>query len=79
MKTPLKLTRRDLCFLCGSRAAFLSRHEAATAWLTLARDLETLSERDLPKFRDLITAIRAATIHARSQTTGRTSREKSIH
>jgi hypothetical protein len=56
------VTRRDLCDLVGQRAAQLSDRQATAAWRSLARDMEQLGEKDVPKFRDVIRAIRAATI-----------------
>jgi len=58
-----KLNRRDRCWLVGRRAARLSEDGAVTAWGILSAYLEhTLSERDVPKFNDLIGVIRTATI-----------------
>jgi hypothetical protein len=59
------MTRRDQCYLVGRRASFLVGAQAATAWSALAQRLEAMSEMDIPKFRDLLTAIRTATIVAR--------------
>lgn len=57
------MTRRDLCALVGRRAArIVDDTEAAKAWRTLSAAVEELAERDVPKFRDLIDAIRKATI-----------------
>ncbi len=57
--------RRDLCFFIGRRANNLTPPQAAEAWFRLARHLESLGERDLPKFHDLAAGIRAATITAK--------------
>lgn len=62
-----RLTRRDRCFVNGSRAVRLSEEQAARAWRELATRLGEMAERDVPKFNDLLEAIRAATIHARKQ------------
>jgi hypothetical protein len=61
MKRP---TRRDLCAIVGDRAAQLSDAQSSRAWRALAREVADLGERDIPKFRDLITAIRRAHIAA---------------
>jgi hypothetical protein len=56
------MTRRDKCYLTGIRAAKLTPPQAACAWETLARRLESMGDMDVPKFRDLLGGIRAATI-----------------
>lgn len=56
-------TRRDMCYLVGRRAGRLNTVQAAQAWAFLARNMERMGELDVPKFSDLITTIRAATIH----------------
>lgn len=56
-----RLTRRDRCYLVGKRALTLTDREAA--WRIVAELLnEEMAERDVPKFEDLIGAIRGATI-----------------
>lgn len=72
MKTPtsLRMTRRDMCHMIGLRARKLGPVESVEAWLFLAARLEDeLSTRDLPKFIDLLQAIRAATIQAKKKST----------
>ncbi len=59
----MKAPRRDRCYFVGRRAHTLSPPQAAEAWYLLAERVEALGDRDLPKYRDLITAIRDATIH----------------
>lgn len=56
------MTRRDKCRLVGLRAHRINDAQAARAWKVLAAELEQLGERDLPKFRDVLKAIRTATI-----------------
>jgi hypothetical protein len=64
MRTHRQLTRRDECAIIGERAARLSPAQAAQAWLSLATQLENLCEKDVPKYKDLIVSIRAATVIA---------------
>lgn len=59
------IPRRDICYAVGRRARTLSRMQSAAAWQDLADHIENLSEKDIPKFRDLLHAIRAATIYAK--------------
>jgi hypothetical protein len=58
------MTRRDKCHLVGKRAGMLNDAQAVIAWKCLALDLDALGETDLPKFKHLLRAIRAATIAA---------------
>lgn len=60
-----RLARRDQCFVVGNRAVRLNDIEAAAAWRELATRLGEMGDRDMPKFADLLGAIRAATIHAK--------------
>jgi hypothetical protein len=46
----------------------------ADAWAELIAQLEELSDRDLPKYRDLVDAIRAATIAGRRKPNTETKR-----
>ena len=62
--------RRDQCYLVGRRASLLTPAQSVEAWLTLAKRLEMMGEMDIPKYRDLITTIRAATIVARKKHPG---------
>jgi hypothetical protein len=55
-------TRRDYCYAVGIRAAKLSPRQSQKAWESLARQLEAMGEKDIPKFWDVLAAIRAATI-----------------
>lgn len=54
------LTRRDLCLLYGRRMARLSPERAAAAWFKLGERLEAMGDLDVPKFDDLLVAIRVA-------------------
>jgi transcriptional regulator GlxA family with amidase domain len=56
------MTRRDMCYFIGKRAGLLSTRDAAVAWRNLARVVEGFGEKDVPKFIDLLMAIRRATI-----------------
>lgn len=60
-----KLTRRDRCWLVGIRASLLSDAAGARAWMELAARLQSLENKDVPKFDDLLGAVRSATIAAR--------------
>jgi len=61
--------RRDLCYFVGKRALTLTPLQMTYAWDMLARQLHhRLGEMDLPKFVNLISLIRAATIKAKSVT-----------
>jgi hypothetical protein len=62
-----RLTRRDRCFVTGSRAIRLTDPEAVKAWRELSTRLGEMADRDVPKFNDLLDAIRAATIHGRKK------------
>jgi hypothetical protein len=59
------MTRRDRCYLVGRRAEWLSPMHAAQAWWKLSRELQELGEKDVPKFNDLLTAIRRITIEVK--------------
>jgi hypothetical protein len=61
-----KLTRRDHIYLTGLRAEKLTPKQAATAWHSMALRLEELGKKDIPKYRDVITAIRLATIDGKT-------------
>lgn len=56
-----------MCFSVGRRAAFLDPEKAAAAWKILAEHLEAMGEMDVPKFRDLVKAIRDANIAAKRE------------
>jgi hypothetical protein len=51
--------------LLGRRAAKLTNNQAVYAWLQLANQLEGLGDKDVPKFHDLVVAIRAGILGAR--------------
>ncbi len=70
------MTRRDRCHLTAKRAQKLTRGESAYAWFVVAAHLEALGDPErtahqVPKFKDLLRAIRKATIAARSWGRGR--------
>lgn len=62
---PKKLSRRDRCYLIGRRGKTLSEKNMANAWGLLCQSMVELGERDVPKFEDVIAAIRTATVRAR--------------
>ena len=61
------MTRRDRCYLFGRRACRLSPEEARRAWQSLALQVEALGEKDVPKFNDLLIAVRVATVGAKGK------------
>lgn len=61
-----KIPRRDKVFLAGQRMGRLTANQAAHAWGRLAHELYDLSEADIPKFADILKAIRQSTIYGRS-------------
>lgn len=64
-------TRRDRCHLIGRRAGKLNLWEAGHAWLHLAAKLEDIlgspEPGRLPKFNDLLIAVRVATVIGKSR------------
>lgn len=56
------MTRRDMCYMVGKRGARLTGKRAEKAWECLCRQVEALGEKDMPKYFDLLVAIRAATL-----------------
>jgi hypothetical protein len=64
MKSTFK-NRRDMCFSVGRRAGLLNPQQAAVAWAELSRQLEGMGDMDVPKFRDVMDAIRSGTIAGR--------------
>ncbi len=58
------LTRRDRCYLFGRRAVRLTPPQAAEAWYALAEKVVEMGEMDVPKFNDLLIAVRVATVRA---------------
>lgn len=55
------MTRRDKCHRLGRLGGRLKPATAAQAWMILMADLEDdLSERDIPKFENLLAAIQSA-------------------
>jgi hypothetical protein len=61
---PKRMPRRDWCLLVGNRGQHLNERQAAEAWYRLCRYLWDMGERDVPKYNDLITAIRKSIIFA---------------
>ena len=59
------MTRRDRCYLLARRGMRLHIVSQAVAWESLCSQLEELGEKDVPKFHDVIHAIRRAIITAR--------------
>ncbi len=57
------MTRRDKCALVGKRASLLEPAQAKEAWYQLAILLDGMGDKDVPKFNDLLRAIRQSTIH----------------
>ncbi len=55
-------TRRDRCYVFARRAARLTPHQSANAWFAFTERLEELGAADMPKFADILTAFRAATV-----------------
>lgn len=56
------MTRRDQCYLVGRRARTCSIAQAAAAWTDLSARIEAMGDLDIPKFRDVLYAIRKATL-----------------
>lgn len=63
MKTP----RSDRCYAAGVRARKLDETRAIAAWRHLSESLIDLGDHPLPKFENLLRAIRSATISVRQQ------------
>lgn len=63
------MTRRDKCVLVGKRASLLDPAQAREAWYQLAILLDGMGEKDIPKFNDLLRAIRLSTIYGASRLT----------
>jgi hypothetical protein len=64
MKSTVK-TRRDMCYVIGKRAALLKPAQAALAWASLSEQIEAMGSLDIPKFINVLSAIRTATIKGR--------------
>lgn len=60
------MNRRDRLYCIAKRGMLLPLSEKASAWNILMDLLDHLSERQLPKYRDVITAIRKAQISTRT-------------
>lgn len=59
------MTRRDKCWLVGRRAKKINQAiVAAQAWATLAEKIEDMGDMDMPKFNDLLNAVRQSHLHA---------------
>ena len=59
--------RRDLCHELGTQMNELPEPRAAMAWDSLSRHIIKLGDKDVPKFKDLIEAIRIATENGRAK------------
>lgn len=59
------LTRRDRCYIIGRRAFRLTASQAQFAWWHLAELIERMGELDVPKFNNLLIAVRVATVRAK--------------
>lgn len=57
--------RRDQCLAVGRRASLLDREQSARAWICLAGLVQGMGDMDVPKFRDMIGAVRTSTIAAK--------------
>lgn len=51
-----------MCFSVGVRASMLTPNQSFKAWQVLAKQIESFGNMDIPKYRDLIKAVRTATI-----------------
>jgi len=60
------MNRRDRIYLVAKRGMLLPLSEKASAWNILMDLLDHLSGRQMPKYREVITAIRKAQISARA-------------
>jgi hypothetical protein len=56
--------RRDMVFQVGSEMWQLNDPQAVVAWRKLAGMMEDMQTKDIPKFKDLLCSIRAATLIA---------------
>lgn len=65
MKTFRKMNRRDRCEMIARRMGELNTEEAERAWRHLSGGVTGLGELDIPKFENLLSAIRAATIYGK--------------
>jgi len=61
------LTRRDRCYVFGRRAAKLTPPQAVEAWYALSEKVEAMGEMDVPKFNDLLIAMRVATVRGKRE------------
>lgn len=51
-----------MCHFVGLRASRLTPPQAAEAWYAMSERVESMWNMDVPKFLDLLVAIRSATI-----------------
>lgn len=58
------MTRRDKCHLVGLRMMGLTHDQSSIAWKILSHKVCLLGEADIPKYKDLIHALRVATTKA---------------
>jgi len=59
------MNRRDRLYFLAKRGMLLPLSEKASAWNILMDLLDHLSGRQMPKYREIITAIRKAQVSAR--------------
>lgn len=61
------MNRRDRCDMISRRMMELNPQQAERAWRNLTGALIICGELDIPKFEDLLTAIRTATIYGKQK------------
>lgn len=59
------MTRRDKVYLLAKRGMLLPYNEKASAWNILMDLLDRVGEKQMPKFKDIIWAVRSAQIQTR--------------
>jgi hypothetical protein len=64
-RTTRNIRRRDLCGAVARRMSKLDARQAAWAWHELSIHIEQLELKDIPKFWDLLFAMRACTFFGR--------------
>jgi hypothetical protein len=60
------MTRRDMCDFVSRRGQRLDPEQSSRAWQELMTRMEQLAETDMPKFKNLLLAIRSSTLVARN-------------
>jgi len=66
MRDRNQIPRRDRLYLISKRMQLLDPRQAAAAWYHLAGELEAQGTLDMPKFKNIVRSIRAATIQGRT-------------